>query len=199
MPTSNICWRFWNPHRASATCPPTSPHWAPVSTPWAGAAANSWERACASSPRRNWMCPRWVRRRRPSRRRHRFRSSRLIESGQERPQQHGNRLDPILQPMVGVEQVQRRLMLARPANAVLHRHDDIVPAVHDGGRTSHILRRVFFVPLHIKGLRQQAHAAGPKPAGRGGGGKPAHAPTHQHAEIPTLLPYPYELAGAITG
>src|SRR6266851_10189851 len=160
MPISSICWRFWNPRRASATCPPTSPHWAPVSTPWAGAAANNWERACASSLRRNWMCPRWVRRRRPSRRR--LPSSRLIESHQERSQQQTNRLDLILEPMVGVEQVQRRLMLARPANAVLHRHDDIVPAVHDGGRTGHVLRRVFFVTRHIKGGRQQEQAAGPK-------------------------------------
>src|SRR6266852_1526418 len=192
MPISSICWRFLNPRPASATCPPTSPHWAPVSTPWAGAAANSWEKACASSPRRSWMCPPWVRRRPPSR--PRFRSSR-----QERPQQQANRLDLILQPMVGVEQVQRRLMLARPANAVLHRHDVIVPAVYDGGRTGHVLRRVFFVTRHIKGGRQQEQAAGPKLTGRGGGDVPAHARAHQHQGILELLSDAYELADTVAG
>src|SRR5882762_9695489 len=201
MRISSICWRFSNPRRASATCRPTSPRWAPVSTPWAGAAANSWERACASSPRRNWMCPGWVRRRRPSR--HRLRTSRLldvlVESGQERPQQQTNRLDLVFQPMVGVEEVQRRLVLARPANAVFDRHDDIVPAVHDGGGTGHVLRRVFYVTRHIKGGRQQEQAAGPKPAGRGGGDMPAHARAHQHqgwVEFPADV---QELADAIAG
>src|ERR1700682_5924875 len=153
MPTSNTCWRFWNPLRANASCPPTSPRWAPVSTPWAGAAANNWAKPCANWPRRKWMSPPWVRRRRPSRRPS-PRSSRLIESDHEGSQQQANRVDLILQPMVGVEQVQRRLMLARPTNAVLDRHDDIVPAVRDGGRTGDVLRRVFFVTRHIKGGRQ---------------------------------------------
>src|ERR1700722_4201899 len=136
-------------------CPPTSPPWARGSTPWAGAAASNWERACASWRRRKWTCPPWARRR-PSRLRHpRVIPDPLAERGQEVPQQRANHFDLILEPMVGVEQMQRRLVLARPSNAVLHRNDGIVPAVHDGGRAGNVLRRVLLVARHVKGRSQE--------------------------------------------
>src|SRR4029077_19485430 len=40
----------------------------------------------------------------------------------------------VLQTVVAVEDVQRAAVAARELDALLHRHDVVLPAVHDGGR-----------------------------------------------------------------
>jgi len=57
--------------------------------------------------------------------------------------------------MIRIEYVQRRPMLLRPADAVAYRHDIIVPAVHDGRGSGHVLRRIFFQTRHVESRREQ--------------------------------------------
>ena len=68
--------------------------------------------------------------------------------------------------MIRVEHVKRGMVLARPAHAVLHGHDVVVPAMHDDGRAGDVLRRVGFESGHVEGRRQQEQAA--RPHARGG-------------------------------
>ena len=95
-------------------------------------------------------------------------SDRAPSSARNSLQQRADRFDLILQPVIRVEHVQRGAVLARPAHAVLHRHDVIVPAVHDDGRAGDVLRRVGFESRHVEGGRQQEQAA--RLHARGGGG-----------------------------
>src|SRR5882724_4051659 len=119
----------------------------PAFMPWVGAAASNWAKACG-----NW---RW--RNRPPNTRIASRPRRLSrahERGHKGSQQVADLADPIFQSMIGVEHVERCLMLAGPADAVFNRHHVIAPAVHDGGGSGDILRRMFFQAGRVEGRRQ---------------------------------------------
>jgi len=105
---------------------------------------------------------------------------RALKRGQEISQQHADRTDLIFEPVIRIEYVQRRPMLFRPADAVAHRHDIIVPAVHYGRGSGHILRRVLFQTGHVESRRQQKQGRGPEAARGRGGHMAAHAGTHEH-------------------
>src|SRR5690606_7321787 len=88
-----------------------------------------------------------------------YRRSTAQYSREEIIEQFADLLDTARQAMIRIELMQSALVQFGKANAVIHRHDRIVPAVHDRNRTGGGRRCVLLEARHEERGRQQKHGA----------------------------------------
>src|SRR5262245_59666565 len=102
----------------------------------------------------------------------------------------------VVQTMVAVEQVERRPVLLREANAVLVRPHLVAPAMHDRSlAVEHTLTQLRQAS-HVERRRHQKYAARMQERGRRDGDEAAHAGPDEHEVALQLLAEIHESGNA---